>query len=216
MVGGGGLCGSFLLFAAFALLLVATISSPVFNQISLLDIYNGGERTTFGVFGYCIGGQCTPRRLGYDISAVTGALSNTNFINDNLVRITRALVLIPIACGLAFIAFLVALASDRLGYIFASLITFFSFLVSLVSMALLYGLFIPVRNHVNNNGGAGVSSSLGNASWMVLAATVVLFFATFIVLFSCCTARRQQRGIGNHYEAGPARTPRTWYGRRKY
>jgi hypothetical protein len=46
-------CGSFLLLAAFALLLVATISSPVIKQISFLDVTGSGTRSTFGTFGYC-------------------------------------------------------------------------------------------------------------------------------------------------------------------
>lgn len=56
--------GGFLLFAATILLLVSTISSPVVNNISLLNVntngvtesltdFNVGGRLTFGVFGYC-------------------------------------------------------------------------------------------------------------------------------------------------------------------
>jgi len=47
-------CGSFLLFAAFALLLVATISAPVIERISFLNIEGQGLRSTFGTFGYCV------------------------------------------------------------------------------------------------------------------------------------------------------------------
>ena len=47
-------CGSFLLLVAFVLLLVATISAPVIHEISFLNVYDGGSKTTFGVFGYCL------------------------------------------------------------------------------------------------------------------------------------------------------------------
>lgn len=193
MVARGALFGSFLLFAAFALLLVATISSPVFRQISFLDVYQNGQRTSFGVFGYCVGGNCSPRSLGYDIPGITQNLGGQNWTNDALIRLTRALILHPIACGLAFIAFVIAIFSDRIGYLFSSLITFLAFLVSLVAMAIDFGLFTVVRNHINETNNTNISSNFGNAIWLTLAATVILFFATFVVCFSCCTARRKER-----------------------
>lgn len=62
-------CGSFLLLAATVLLVIATgtsslppsvsetdhsvVSAPVVHSISFLNIHNGGQTTSFGVFGYC-------------------------------------------------------------------------------------------------------------------------------------------------------------------
>lgn len=166
MVGGHGICGAVLLFAAFALLLIATskfslyrfcpsshllsgvipafaspthasllsppppltenarslssnpsassflflkphililikkiVSSPVFRQISFLNIYSGGQTATFGTFGYCVDTSCTPRQLGYDITALTGAITNNTYVNENIVRLTKAFILHPIAAG---------------------------------------------------------------------------------------------------------------------
>ena len=142
-------CGSFLIFAAFVLLLVSTstspiipffllpllpvptpmlpprpqadrsgpcensprgsrdksstdtaVSAPIFRPISLLDVYTGGQRSTFGVFGYCVGGgSCSNRGLGYNLPGVIANLAGTSYSNQNIVRLTRALVLHPIACG---------------------------------------------------------------------------------------------------------------------
>lgn len=78
----------------------ATVSAPIFRPISLLDVYTGGERSTFGVFGYCVGGgSCSNRGLGYNLPGVISNLVGSNYANQNIVRLTRALVLHPIACG---------------------------------------------------------------------------------------------------------------------
>jgi hypothetical protein len=53
--------GVFFLFTASILLLVTTISAPVWNQVGLLNVHiNNGTQAhhnstaTFGTFGYCI------------------------------------------------------------------------------------------------------------------------------------------------------------------
>jgi hypothetical protein len=100
--------------------------------------------------------------------------------------------------GLAFIAFLIALFSDRIGYLFSSFVALLAFLVSLVAMAIDFAIFTIVRNQVNNNSNLGnISANFGNAIWLTVAATVILFFSTFVVCFSCCTARRKERYAGN-------------------
>jgi hypothetical protein len=51
-----------LLFAAFAMLLLAVISTPIIQAIPLAAF----DGVTFGVFGYCAGSTCTPIEIGYD------------------------------------------------------------------------------------------------------------------------------------------------------
>ena len=52
--------GTFLLFAAFVLLLIASISSPVINDISMLKVNlanhtaHHNSSVTFGSFGHCV------------------------------------------------------------------------------------------------------------------------------------------------------------------
>lgn len=53
---------SVLLFAAFVLLLLSTLSTPVIRAIPLATYQN----VDFGVFGYCRGSQCIAARVGYD------------------------------------------------------------------------------------------------------------------------------------------------------
>lgn len=63
-----------LLFAAFALLLLAVISTPIIEAIPLSDF--GG--VTYGVFGYCQNGKgCSGIGVGYDTGQFTTTNENT-------------------------------------------------------------------------------------------------------------------------------------------
>jgi len=204
---------SFFILAGWVLLLVATISSPVVNRISFLDITTDGVRSTFGVFGYCANqaaGVCTNSRLGYSISQIAAqqaGLGSSGYYNASADNATRGLILHPIAAGIAFIAWLIALGSTRIGYLFASLIVFLSFIVSLAAMVLDFALFGIVRNAINNrstNVTSVFTSSEGSASfstaiWLVLAATISLLIATLFTLFACCCGgdRHERRHRSN-------------------
>ena len=54
---------SVLLLAAFALLLLSVLSTPIIKGIPL----GSWQGTNFGVFGYCNGNGCTPIEIGYDV-----------------------------------------------------------------------------------------------------------------------------------------------------
>jgi len=130
-----------LLFIAFFLLLLVSLSVPVIKSIFLFKlIANVGVgllksgvsgSVTFGVWGYCVSGvkvsvlgvqsstaaSCTKIKLGYTFdSTVSNALGVSGFENVISRILTAVLVINPVACGLAFLAFLVSLASlVRLG-----------------------------------------------------------------------------------------------------
>ena len=50
------------LFAAFGLLLMSVLSTPVIKAIPLGSF----DGVTFGVFGFCKGDDCSPIEIGYD------------------------------------------------------------------------------------------------------------------------------------------------------
>lgn len=54
---------SVLLFAAFALLLLSVLSTPIISVIPL----GSWRDVQFGVFGYCVQNRCTPLEIGYDV-----------------------------------------------------------------------------------------------------------------------------------------------------
>lgn len=53
---------SILLLVAFGLLLISVLSTPIIQAIPLGSF--GG--VSFGVFGWCKGGTCSPIEIGYD------------------------------------------------------------------------------------------------------------------------------------------------------
>ncbi|KAF7321046.1 hypothetical protein HMN09_00191900 [Mycena chlorophos] len=191
--------GTFLIFAGFALLLVASISAPTVSKIDFLHIpLSNGSSVMFGSLGYCIlnsggGHSCTPTGVGYKIGDEINALGFDAFNSaqdTTLHGLTQAFILHQIGTGVAGIALLLALCSHRLGYLVASAVAFLAFLIATAVMIIDFVTFGSVKHHVDHNGG---SSKFGNAIWMVLAAAIVLFFASIATCFACITGRRHQR-----------------------
>jgi len=203
--------GTFLLFCAGVLLLITTISAPVVHDIGILKVTltnqtNGhNSSVSFGTFGHCIDDvastgngpdyYCTSKHVGYKPAIIMNEIDGTSFSNaakDTVDHLTDVMILHPIACGLAFIAFLTALGAGMIGGLFASLIAAVTWLITLVVMVIDFVLFGIVKNHVNKDG-TGSKAVYSVGMWTCLAAMVCLFFATFIVFFSCCSARRHNR-----------------------
>jgi multisubunit Na+/H+ antiporter MnhC subunit len=111
---------------------------------------------------------------------------------DTADALTRVMILHPIACGLAFIAFLLAVGSGFIGSLLAAMVSAVAFLVTLVVMATDFVWAGIIKNHVNSDG-TGSQAYYSVGMWTILAAMIILFFATFIVLFSCCSSRRSNR-----------------------
>ncbi|KAI9742212.1 MAG: hypothetical protein M1818_004112 [Claussenomyces sp. TS43310] len=207
--------GTLLIFATFLLLLVTTISSPVVRDVSILKV-NLGNRTksqsasvTFGTFGYCVfdgtpiknkstnttKDLCSRRPLGYSPADV---LDDKSLPSDRALvtrHLTRVMVLHPFLCGLAFIAFLLALGSGLVGALLASIICAITWAITLLVMACDFILFGIIKNNVNRDG-RGDSATYGLAMWTILAAMILLFLATFIVLSTCLSARGHSRNFG--------------------
>jgi Na+/H+-dicarboxylate symporter len=120
---------------------------------------------------------------------------------DTAKGLTRVMVLHPVACGVAFIAFLLALGSGFIGALLAAVVSAVAWIVSLVVLVTDFVAFGIVKNNVNKDG-TGSSAKFGPGIWTLLAAMILLFFATFIVLFSCCSSRRHRNDVGNTKEAG--------------
>ncbi|KAJ7153562.1 hypothetical protein C8R43DRAFT_1066833 [Mycena crocata] len=191
--------GTFLIFSALALLIVASISAPTVSKIDFLHVrVANGSTVNFGSLGYCIqmedGSSCTPTGVGYRIAEEIAAIGIDSFNRAQSVSLhglTQGLILHQIAAGVTGIAFLLAVCSHRLGYLFASAVAFIAFLITLAVLIIDFVLFGSVKNHVNDNDGS--AATFGNAIWMVLAATIVLFFASIATCFACVTARRHRR-----------------------
>jgi len=143
---------------------------------------------------------------------------------DTSKALTRVMILHPIVCGLAFIAFLMAIGAGVCGALLASLTSALAWALTVVVLATDLTLFGIIKNHVNDHSDdqSGSHAKFGPAIWSVVAAMVCLFFATFIVLFTCFSARRHSHTANTTKEAGYANGTTTttnrhfWQRRNRY
>ncbi|KAG8902852.1 hypothetical protein FRB99_004014 [Tulasnella sp. 403] len=190
MAAGAAGPGLFFCFVAFVLLLIVTLSAPIWNDISFLNAIIGGREIHFGVFGY----TGSPKKLGYPLDQlnVNGGL----FTNGTIHNLTYVLVLHPIAAGLSFLAVLFGLcgaAYHRSGTILMSIATAVAAVVTLVAWVVDMVLFGITRNHLR---GQGYPAQYGNANWMTLGALVALLlgFCTSICgIFGRYRMRRTEK-----------------------
>jgi hypothetical protein len=227
--------GTFLLFCAAILLLITTITAPVVKDFAMLkvmltnftDLRNSS--VIFGTFGHCIldvppvttdQDYCFPKTIGYKPASIMAQIDGTGFSTasgNTADALTKVMVLHPIACGLAFIAFILAIGSGCFGTFLASLVSAVTFIITVIVMATDFVAFGIIKNAVNNDGkGSRAYYSVG--MWTLLAAMIILFFATFIVFFSCFTARRSNRvsKVDGEYGNGTATTLRRFWRRTRY
>jgi len=162
--------GLLLCFAALVLLVIATVSVPIWDKVSFLNVNAGGQTVGFGVFGY----TGSARHLGYRINPAILGINDDKLNSAVLHNLTYVLILHPIAAGLAGLAVIFGLcgaAYSRIGTIFmtlsAALATVFTLLVWIIDMV----LFGIARNHIRHAGG---QANYGNANWIVLGALVAL------------------------------------------
>jgi len=125
-----------LLFSAFLLLLLVSLSVPIIKDIFIFRLYanvsagifnaSATGNVRFGVWGYCISAinvsvagisqdtsseQCSKPKLGYDFDDNVKRALNVSGVNSSAISraLAAVLVLHPIACGLTFLAFLTSL-----------------------------------------------------------------------------------------------------------
>jgi hypothetical protein len=124
---------------------------------------------------------------------------------DTSKALTRVMILHPIACGLAFIAFLLALGAGVFGALMASFVSAITFIITIVVMATDFVAFGIIKNKVNKDG-SGSHAYYSVGMWTILAAMILLFFATFIVFFTCFSARMHRNSAkhSKHADAGYA------------
>ncbi|CAK7199006.1 hypothetical protein SEUCBS139899_001674 [Sporothrix eucalyptigena] len=196
--------GSFLLFASTILLLVVTISSPVVDDISLLKVQLSNATSehnsaiTFGTFGYCTintasgHNACTGKHIGYNPAAFVSSLDDSTSFStaseDSTKALTRVMILHPIATGIAFIAFLLAVGAGVIGSFLGAFVSLITFIITVVVLITDFVLFHIIKDHVNDSN-SGAKATYGVAIWLLLVAAICSLLGTLIVFFSCCSAR---------------------------
>ncbi|KAM0356074.1 hypothetical protein ACHAPU_000468 [Fusarium lateritium] len=185
-----------LLFAAFALLLLAVISTPIVKAIPLSEF--GG--VTYGVFGYCQNGKgCSGIGVGYDTAKLVG--DNTQaFDLPSGVRDTLSAILIvhPVAALITLVMTIMAAVSHLHGpshstkyLLILFIFLFIDFLICLLAFLIDVLLFVP---------------HLAWGTYIVLAATILVGMSGLV---TCAMRRtlisrkdRQKRIDGNAEMSG--------------
>jgi hypothetical protein len=204
--------GTILLFAAVGLLIVADVTAPVNNSLSLFRVNLGdnslGDSINFGTFGYCVrnalGGDddCSSTRIGYNIAQVIEDVDGTDFSGARR-RTTEALtyvmVLHPIATGVAFIAALFGLFEGTIGGLLTTAAAGLAFIVVAVAVICDFVLISLIRGEVNDsNNDSRVAYQA--AIWCVLIAAIECLIATIIAFFTCCSNRSSKRRSNRAYD----------------
>ncbi|TEB31261.1 hypothetical protein FA13DRAFT_1732703 [Coprinellus micaceus] len=216
----------FLLFAAFVLLLLVSLSAPIIDSIYLfrLSATTAGAQSNvnFGVWGYCAGavktalgilsdGSCSKARLGYRIDSIVARALGVSGITDSISRaLTAIFILNPIAAGLTFLAFLISLFMLRKGANgTARLPSFLTFGLGTLAALATTAAFIAnlvivsiVRKRIRDDLGGGdvLDFTWGNAIWMTLGAMVALWLALVGALCGICGfgAHRRKRNTATY------------------
>ncbi|ORY60125.1 SUR7/PalI family-domain-containing protein [Pseudomassariella vexata] len=137
---------------------------------------------SFGTFGWCViqsgDDDCSHSHVGYDAAGVLSNNSNcifdtSDFAGDTANALTRVMVLHPVAAGLSFLSFLLALGTGVVGSFLAALVSLLTFIVTLVVLITDFVGFAILKNAVNR-------SDTGASSEFVLA---VYFFCPFLLIY---------------------------------
>ncbi|SCZ89123.1 BZ3500_MvSof-1268-A1-R1_Chr1-1g00974 [Microbotryum saponariae] len=183
---------AFLLFVSFALLLIVSVSCPVWNNIVLARGYwsslwtdpkVAGRQVRYGLWGYCNGLHgCTKSTLGYARGWPNSPISSTP-----LGRVSKALVVLPVACGLTFAAFMMAVLLP-LSMLATALLSFWAWVATFVGFGIHLGFSTSLRNRLWDTPGI-VRAHVGNSIWLVLTSLILTTIASIML----CTRRDDYR-----------------------
>lgn len=141
---------------------------------------------------------CTGRRIGYNPSDIVTRATDTTFENTDggtANSLARVMILHPIACGLAFIAFLTTLGGRTImSSVSGSLVAGLTWILELVSLVVDFTAFGIIRHEVNDQtSGPLPKAQFGNAMWCLVASFIFLNGGMFIIGMSFLGAFKEKR-----------------------
>lgn len=145
------------------------------------------------------------------MSAIDGT-EFSDYAEDTTRALTKAMILHPIACGINFIAFLLALGAGMVGSLLASLVALLAFLTTAVACIIDFVLFSIVKSNVNDRGEeTGSGAYYSSAAWTILVSAVCSLVGAVLVFFTCCSARmHRRRSVGPKSDFGEPVPRRRW------
>lgn len=122
-------------------------------------------------------------------------IENTDFsdaAHGTVNGLTRVMVLHPVATGISFIAFLLALGAGFIGSLLAAVVSLVALVITIVVLVCDFVLFGILKDNVNDDG-TGSRASFSVAIWTILAAAVCSLLGAVILFFTCCSARLHKK-----------------------
>ncbi|KNE90516.1 hypothetical protein PSTG_16033 [Puccinia striiformis f. sp. tritici PST-78] len=204
-----------IILAGSILLVLSTISNPIIKSFYFLSIKVTSKVASIpldgdirlGTFGYCfeLGSQlaCTKPKLGYNLHTDSLGIPlptqlDLTPLNPIISALTYALILHPIAAGLALISAIFGLVSHIREY---SRLCYTSCFSSLASTAALLAFVLDIvafsiaKNRLNalSDTNVAIDSQLGNAVWITLAGWICLTLSGFFFCTGRCLFSRRHR-----------------------
>ncbi|KAI8444445.1 SUR7/PalI family-domain-containing protein [Phakopsora pachyrhizi] len=210
--------GTLVVLAGSLLLSLSTLSTPVIKSIFFLSAKVDATVSStkisgtlkLGTLGYCIelGSQlaCSPLRFGYDISpgsiASLPQVTNLDIPTDLIKTLSYALILHPIAAGLALISAIVGFIAHFREYSQSCLTSFFTSLAA--TAAFLAFAFDIVAFNIAKSRIVDASTSstrteatLGKAIWITLGGWLCLAFSGVFFCVGRCVVRKKRFNQAN-------------------
>ncbi|CAE6347367.1 unnamed protein product [Rhizoctonia solani] len=204
----------FLLFSAWVLLLLVSLSLPIIKPIYILEVdakVTPSVQTSiatsirFGVWGMCLGfyrfgpdgatwddaGSCTPPKLGYTVDdAILQLTGQKDLAKIALKALMGILILHPIACGLVFLSLLASLVTTWHPVRALNVISLITVILSAVAATIVFVIdivLIPIaRQKVEEATKNALTVALGNGAWMTLGAVAALWLGVIGTSIIAC------------------------------
>lgn len=163
---------------------------------------------------------CSDKQVGYHPVDALKNITNAEFseyAEHTTTVLSRVMILHPIATGLAFISFLLALGSGMLGSVLASLMAILTFLTTLCVLICDFVLFGIIKSNINNADAFEFTNEEGSSSqgeshayfsvgmWTTLISAICSLIASVVVVLACCSKRlkkrRHDRKIAHDHES---------------
>lgn len=203
--------GTIVVLAATIVLVIVSVSTPIVKSVTFLtaDLSVAVASVTIdgtvnlGTFGWCLNGVgnkpvCQGPQLGYELDSDQVFGNNTSFsLPNSLIKwLTYALIVHPIAAGLAAASFLSGCISHCREFSTSRITTWLTSLattIALIAFVFDIVLFSIAKSRINgaSNSDVGLNARLGNAVWLTLAGFILLFLSGCLFGFGHrCIKRR--------------------------
>lgn len=191
--------------------IIVSVSTPIIKSVTFLTAdlsvsvasVSIDGTVNLGTFGWCLNGVgtkpvCQGPQLGYELNSDQVFGNNTSFsLPNSLIKwLTYALIIHPIAAGLAALSFISGCVSHCREFSRSRLTTWIASLattVALIAFVFDIVLFSIAKSRINSasNSDVGLQARLGNAVWLTLVGFILLLVSgCFFGFGHCCIKRR--------------------------